>query len=300
MLFILFFIWRYGGNYNIYLLPPSPKQYGEFALNRMDNLGLYTKSKEWATKKQEVSAEIAKVKTIDETIEPLQDALKVAAGKHGSIYSSSTDSNHSEIKMPTAKIKNDILFLTIPTFLGDASEGKKYAEIIAKNLYKTTYKGIVLDFQNNNGGDMGPMVSGLAPILPDGKLIEFINKDNQATSVTLTKGVVRNGGTSVSINNKKKIDSIPVAILMNEWTGSSAEITVLCFANNPNVRLFGKPTAGYTSANSQVNLYDGRVLQITSAKLKDARGQIYENDKILPNVESSAPSELAVNWINNN
>nr|WP_249641472.1 MULTISPECIES: S41 family peptidase [unclassified Enterococcus] len=202
--------------------------------------------------------------------------------------------------MPTGKIENNVLILTVPTFTGDSDEGKRYAEIITENLYKATYKGIILDFRDNNGGDMGPMVTGLAPILSDGNLIGFIDKNNHDTKVSLKNGMVKNGGSSVSINNQKKIAKVPIAILINGQTGSSAEITVLCFAGKHDIQLFGQPSAGYTSANSQVNLYDGRVMQITSAKIKDARGRVYDNQKIMPNVETNEPLDAALNWLNNN
>lgn len=46
---IIYFL---GYKLNIYLVPPSPQKYVQVALNNMDELGLFTDSKEWVETKK--------------------------------------------------------------------------------------------------------------------------------------------------------------------------------------------------------------------------------------------------------
>lgn len=100
------------------------------------------------------------------------------------------------------------------------------------------------------------------------------------------------GGSAVQ-GSKTKVQSVPIAVILN----SSAEIVALAFKTAENVKCFGTPSAGYTSVNSQLRLYDGTILQLTTASLVDASGQEYMNVPIVPDESSDNPLRAAVEWI---
>lgn len=290
-------IWQYGANFNVYIMPPSPKKYGEIGLKQIDQLGLYTNTKKWQQEKEKISDELQDVRSYKEARKPLEEALAVAGGKHSFI--SKEQNNKKQLLLPKTRVENGVLIITIPEFSGTLEEGKKYGEIITESLYHSTYDGIILDFRGNGGGDMGVMLSGLSPLLPDGDLLYFVDKDNNETAVTLKNGKILNAGTSIELENQKKVTSKPIAILMNQKTGSSGELTILCFEKNNMVKTFGEATASYTSANKQITLYDGITMQITSEKVKDTNNKLYENQSIQPDEESSKPLEDAIDWLTN-
>lgn len=78
-------IYFWGYKLNIYLVPPSPQKYVQVALNNMDELGLFTDSKEWVETKKNAIQETSNAKDYAETIPNLKKAIKVAGGKHSFI-----------------------------------------------------------------------------------------------------------------------------------------------------------------------------------------------------------------------
>jgi C-terminal processing protease CtpA/Prc len=84
------------------------------------------------------------------------------------------------------------------------------------------------------------------------------------------------------IRNKNR----PIVVFTSKRTASSGEGILIALKNNPNVRIFGEPTAGLTTANGNYPLKDGAELIITSAIFTDKNGKLY-GDKIMPDVNLS-------------
>lgn len=72
---------------------------------------------------------------------------------------------------------------------------------------------------------------------------------------------------------------------------------ILHFKGKKNVKYFGSNSAGYTSANTSIDLYDGSIMNLTTHKLKDQTGKIYINNSIIPNVKTNKPEKSALEWI---
>ena len=60
----------------------------------------------------------------------------------------------------------------------------------------------------------------------------FIDKDNNKASVKLDGSETENGGTPVKLKHSKKVNDVPIAILLNNKTASSGELTALSFKGN--------------------------------------------------------------------
>ncbi len=89
----------------------------------------------------------------------------------------------------------------------------------------------------------------------------------------------------------------PVAILTNEWTGSSGEAVLLCFRGLDNVRVFGTPTAGYASANQPYPMPDGSSMVLTIGCDVARTGEAFCDDPIVPDVNTETPMEDAMTWL---
>lgn len=292
-------IYFWGYKLNIYLVPPSPQKYVQVALNNMDELGLFTDSKEWVETKKNTIQETSNAKDYAETIPSLKKAIKVAGGKHSFIEDEENMSKKSieEYIKPKAEVENDILVLTIPAFTGSDKEAEEYTTILETALHKKIYKSVIVDLRGNTGGDMAPMILGLSAILPDGKLFSYVDRNNDLEPVTLKSGELNSNISTIKISDNKKIKKVPIALLIDSNTGSSGELTALCFKGIPNVKFFGSDSAGYTSANQTVYLYDGSTLQITSAFVKDRTNKIYKNVPINPDVQTNNSKSSAIEWI---
>lgn len=81
----------------------------------------------------------------------------------------------------------------------------------------------------------------------------------------LENGVVLGGGTQIDTDIQPFKLNVPVALLTNEMTGSSAEALVMSFIDLEKAKTFGKPTAGYASANFPYLLYDGAIMFLISS-----------------------------------
>ncbi|MBV7295584.1 S41 family peptidase [Corynebacterium sp. TAE3-ERU12] len=160
---------------------------------------------------------------------------------------------------------------------------EQYANRIAEGIAREAKAGAcgaVVDLRGNRGGDMGPMIAGLSPLLPDGTVMSFSHRDGDSP-VRLDGNSVTGGGTPTEATAVGKID-LPVAVLVDGDTASSAEAVMLAFRGLDYSRSFGTPTAGYPSANMTIELPDGALLILTIAGDKDRTGQIYLDEPLRP------------------
>ena len=159
---------------------------------------------------------------------------------------------------------------------------------------------LVVDLRDNNGGDMGPMIAGLSPLLPDGVVVAFTIGDRR-TPVALSDGKVSGGGTPTSVGQRPKL-AVPVAVLTSERTASSGEQTLLAFRGMTNVRTFGQPSAGYASVNTVIPLYTGRAMVLTVGTTTARTGEEFGDDPIAPDEirEADEAPAAAQEWIANN
>ena len=102
---------------------------------------------------------------------------------------------------------------------------------------------------------------------------------------------------SVGIAEQKPIDC-PVALLTDEWTGSSGEAVLICFRGLANARTFGMHTAGYCSCNQIYALPGGSQLVLTIGEDIARTGEAFCDDPIEPDVTTEMPFEEALEWIN--
>lgn len=279
------FLLRYGDLLGINIIKPSPEKYVKQAVVFMDSQGIYASGDEWEKTKAEVLEKAAKAESYEECHELINNALKVAGGKHSRLITEDKN-NAAELEMPSCEIDDrDKIYIRIPAFSGSTDEGMKYAETVYDFLRENGADAseITIDIRDNHGGDMGPMVAAVSPLLPDGELMYFDMKGTKQ-AVTLAGGTVSGGGSQVTMDDPFKIKDVPVRILQNEETGSSAEALLICFRGLDNVKSYGTPTAGYCSCNTTRKLYDGAVMLLTIGKDVARTGEEFCEEPIAPDV----------------
>lgn len=290
--------YQYGPNFNFYLVPPTPKRDAMLVFNKISSTGIYTANQARKNRLTEIRNDISNKNTYKEIYPLLKQALEIKGGKHSSLITpAEVRKEASQYKAPTSRVKNDILYVHLPEFSGSSSQGKRYASTLYHKLTSKTYKGIIIDLRNNLGGDIGPMLAGVSPVVPNGKLFETVNSANRSTSVTFQGSVTNNMGTKIDLGKVKKITEIPVAVILNRWTASSGELTALALETNPNVKTFGGNSAGYTSINDMYTMYNGAQVNITAEKVKKNNGRILFNNKIKPDVQTNKPIVQANKWL---
>lgn len=295
---LVWLVHAFGPNYGIWLFPPSPSTYGNKVLEILDS-GIYAKGDEWAKTRAEAKTQIDQASSLEEVDEILVDAVKVAGGKHSFILKNEEFAQVSEDNTPpSSSLDGCILTVKMPAFIGTADQGQSYANTVATALDRDDLCGVIVDLRENGGGDMGPMLAGLTPLLPDGVSTSFVNTQGGESPVTIQGGSVTGGGTPTKVEVKRELN-VPIAILTSDKTGSSGEQTLLAFRGMENARVFGQPTAGFASVNQGFPLPTNSVLYLTVGTTKARTGEAFGETPIPPDQETSleeAP-QVAAQWI---
>lgn len=238
--------------------------------------GIYGESEEFQRAREAFKADPTNAELLDA-------AINAAGGKHSKVFSTEKE-KAAESAEPSVDFNDGVLRATVPS-IGRHDDGQAYADTLAHGLTSHPEAcAAVVDLRGNDGGDMGPMYAGLSPLLPDGTALSFVSRMT-TSDVVIDGNSVTGGGTPTTTSGGKL--NIPVAVLTDDETASSAEATLLAFRGLDNVRTFGEPTAGYASANVVLDYPDGRSLMLTTAKDKARTGEEFAEDPIAPDAPES-------------
>ena len=271
----------------------SNARYVKKAVRIMDKHGIYAQGPEWEKAKHEALS--AKPSNLEEAQEIVTKTGKVAGGKHTFLMTANdmTENDTTDWEMPTVELlENGISVIKLPQFMGNSEDGIRYANTVI-NAIPNTLQGVIIDLRGNRGGNMYPMIAAVHRFLPDDIILQLRTRHNDMKiNVAYVMQVA-------GIAQQAPIDC-PVALLTDEWTGSSGEAVLLCFRGLANARTFGTPTAGYASCNQPFNLPDGSQLILTTGEDVARTGEVFCDDPIAPDVQTETPLEAALEWINDN
>lgn len=147
-------------------------------------------------------------------------------------------------------------------------------------------RGVIVDLRLNSGGQLAPMLGGLAPLLGDGVVATSVNFAGEVTrTFALDSGTVLLDQMALTRGERRCDRSrLPVAVLVGPVTISSGSITALSFRGRARTRLFGEPTAsGYTTGNDWFPLGDDVALNLATGFFRDRDGREYR-DAVAPDV----------------
>lgn len=159
---------------------------------------------------------------------------------------------------------------------------KEQADFIRKGLIDLKANGVdkwIVDLRYNGGGNMEPMISGLAPLIGEGFVAGAINNQNEIREYVIENGQFSNYGRLVcEMNNLPKINAEEkIAVLTSRYTISSGELVAVAFKGRENTLFFGEETAGYTTGNGYDKINDELVLVISQDVFIDRNKIKYDN-----------------------
>ena len=266
---------------SIYLGHDSPQRYGKAVLTLAELQGIYADSDEFARAKVEAQAAIESAESREELYETLNKAVKAAGGKHSNLITpgenARAQADIARDDRPSIKKQGDTVTVNVPA-VDRTADVQAYADTIAAGVENAGC--VAVDLRGNGGGDMGPMLAGLSPLLPNGDAL-FFHSAMGESPVTVDETSTSGGGTSLSVEARKNT-GIPIAVLVDENTASSGEATMLAFKGLENAVSFGQPTAGYATANVVYDFPDGSYMMLTIAQDMDRNGTIYGDSPVEP------------------
>lgn len=176
-----------------------------------------------------------------------------------------------------AMLPGDIALVQLDSFAQRSAEEMQSALTEAQ---EEGAKKIILDLRNNHGGFVHEAIGIASQFLPEGTpvLIEQDRNDNR--EVTEARG----GGVALDI---------PMVVLVNFNTASSAEILSGALQDEGRAMLVGVRTVGTGTVLSQYDLQDGAKLLLGTVQWLTPDGRLIRKQGIEPDVEIALPMDIA-------
>lgn len=193
------------------------------------------------------------------TIADLNAVMQVG-NKHSSAAKRDAVIRHEQL--PVAHCAGRLTVVDIPTFY-TVSQTVYMRYIVRLNQLVAHAQGnLVLNFSGNQGGIPTAMIFGLYALIPNGRLWTSVANTGKGRQVSLAKDGLQGGAASYRstvvkrvLEKVKKRLNKKVAIIMDNNSASAAEFTIMAVKKNPLTRIFGLPSAGYTTENSSVTYH---------------------------------------------
>lgn len=159
---------------------------------------------------------------------------------------------------------------------------EKESEKIRNAVIKLSNSNIdkwIIDLRYNGGGNMHPMVTGIAPLIGDGMVGYLTNLYGEKLfdwEIKLSNFIYA-GYQAVSLPNEPKFKKHPkVGVLTSRYTVSSGEVVATCLKGRPNTKFFGEATGSFTTNNNWELINDQIILTISTGFFCDRNRQCYE------------------------
>ena len=217
---------------------------------------------------------------------------------------------------PMGRMTGDhVGYLMVPwfaDFVADRAFWSGRLRTLVDSLDREVPCGWILDLRPNLGGNMWPMLDGIAPLLPAGPAGGIdMPQWKRRTGWWIVRGRASPLGPSYLAlpllggrSHSLKTGTAPVAVLIGPLTVSAGEAVAITFRGRPRTRFFGEPTGGLSTANTAVRLRDGAMMALTIGVDVDRKGRIYGGpivpDELIPGRsadDSAAVMRAASAWI---
>ena len=130
--------------------------------------------------------------------------------------------------------------------------------------------GLVLDLRNNPGGLLSTVVDVTSQFIDDGLVLFQIDAQGNRTDWKVKKG--------------GKAKTIPMVVLVNEFSASASEVFVGAIMDNDRATVIGTTTFGKGSVNNLWPLSDGSAVNFTIARWFTPSGVQIEGEGISPDI----------------
>ena len=173
----------------------------------------------------------------------------------------------------TEMLENNIGYITLTSFDdGTAEEFKTKLE----QLISDGAKSLILDLRNNTGG-----IVQEATKMAD----YFLDK---GTNIIIVKD--KNGKEEITLSEKEKLTDLPLVVIVNSGTASSAEILTSALKDNGRAQIVGAKTYGKGVIQNIYKLTDGSAVKLTTHEYYTAIGNKINGLGIIPNYEVQLPN----------
>lgn len=274
------------------------------ALWHMERFYLRKADVDWPTFRRQAYRRIEGTQTPRETFDAIRATIAslgkdahnelVDAGWKRVLEGSSKDSmRHRAPAMTSRLTKDGIAYVSVPWFMSGGvgslyrlhdPEGRAYARRLREKLQSLDAmnpRGWIVDLRTNAGGNMWPMLDGLAPLIGEGRVAAIDMPQFKRRVDTWVVAGNSYSGTPwfAGLGSGRltlKTGEAPLAILTGPDTMSAGEGVLVAFKGRPLTRQFGRPTGGVPTAPDGYTLGHGVILFLTIGRQMDRLGRTYD------------------------
>jgi carboxyl-terminal processing protease len=191
--------------------------------------------------------------------------------------------NSPDLKFEYKILRGKIGYLKI-VGIGPSVDIEKESQRIRAAVIKITNRKIdkwIIDLRYNGGGNMHPMMAGIAPLIGDGIVGSLVNLSNEKLFDWEIKNgnFIYDGYQAVNLPYEPAFTKQPkIAVLTSRWTVSSGEIVATALKGRSNTKFFGEATGGSTT-NTNGEMIGGKIILNISTGIYCDRNRIaYEKN----------------------
>lgn len=194
---------------------------------------------------------------------------------------------------PTGRIVEGYGYISFPsTNMFTPEYTAEYARVAAELRNDFVLAGVcgwLIDLRDMHGGSVSPPLTALYPFLPDGKIAGFLDVYGNEMWIEKAGRKISPPAYWQDIGDVPWPEGladpeIPVAVLTGPNNGSAGEFVQLALMSRENLLTFGLSTAGYTTGNIGIPLYNNHHFALASTAEIDVHGNVYTG-AIEPDVE---------------
>lgn len=160
-------------------------------------------------------------------------------------------------------------YVRIPSFTDKTPSAVRSA---LDDLAKQKVQALILDLRGCPGGSFDRAVETAGALLPEGAPVVALKRRGKAEEKHVAKG----GGVLVDL---------PLAVLVDGNTGSSAELVAAALSEDRHARIVGAKTLGKWTVQSVDELSNGWAFKYTVSLFKTPSGRSFEGVGLTPDVE---------------
>lgn len=214
------------------------------------------------------------------TVDDLSDYLQLNEGetmtfvfqRQGTEYTVSITPGEVIPKVVTYSMEeDDIGYIQIQSFL-ETTSGQ--FESALSDLKAQGMKKLIIDLRNDPGGLISSVTDCLNQILPEGLEVYTVEKDGEKTEYN---------------SDGKSPLTIPLVLIVNRNTASSAEIFTGACRDRLLATIVGEKTYGKGIVQTTITLYDGSSIKYTTAYYYSPNGTNINKEGFSPDIEVSLP-----------
>lgn len=146
----------------------------------------------------------------------------------------------------------------------------------------------ILDLRYNGGGNMNPMMAGLAPLFGEGLVGGAVDAEGHLVrQYMIENGTFSDTGRTIAVQEPGPTvgDEVQIAVLLSRYTISSGELVAVAMRGRENTRFVGERTAGYTTGTGYEDVGHGLLMLLSESEFVDRNMNRYPHG-VEPDVHS--------------